>query len=274
MIEYLTNRGDDMGFIVVAGIVIEVGTFLRAAYIAGSTELDIMNNLFKAGYKLDADKIDTTCFDEVANKWPYIVRRVVPFIPFINIIAEKSLTKQYTNLFLNHEVLKKSLLPINDKEKQIYEGIKNKEDKYNYVRAVSKLKDGMEILDYTNGHAHIWDHYLYSLDYDKLPPLSYTYDEVIELNKIISGNYKLCRIEGIATAVIGIPVTRTEEMKRVHFSDSVHFKDEDKNGSYDVEPLEEPENKCFVIYPFRQCDELEDGIKQIKLERKQKEKRQ
>ena len=265
MIEYIINRGDYMAILIVIGVIAaEVISFMAVVHIGSELEYRIMDNLFKDGYKLNPSKIDPNCFDDIDKKIPSFVKHVFPFIPGVNIIFQKKLVKDYTNLFRNNEILKKSLVPITDKEKEIYEKIENKSSRYEFVRVAANLNEDMEIVDYKNGCTEIQDNCLYPIEGKRLEPLSYTYNEVIKLSKLVPGKYKLCRIDNITTAIIGIPEAHNEEMKRVHFPNEPYDK------SHDVMPLTEPEDKKYVIYPFIEYNKLDDGIKEIKEDRKLK----
>ena len=255
-----------MAILIVIGVIAaEVVSFMTVVHIGSELEYRIMDNLFKDGYKLDANKINPDCFDDVDKKIPMIVKRVVPFIPGINVFFQKKLVKDYTKLFHDNVILKESLVPITDKEKEIYNSIEKTEARYEYVRVAANLKEGMEIIGYNDGFTEIQDNCLYPIEGERLTPCAYTYDEVIKLSKIVPGKYKLCKIDDINTAIIGIPNEFNSEMKRVHFPG------EKLNVSHDVMDLDEPENKKYVIYPYKEYEGLDAGVQEIKEARKIKE---
>lgn len=82
---------------------------------------------------------------------------------------------------------------------------------------------------------------------ERLVAISYTLDEIKELSNVINEPYRLGKVDGINTALVGVPKA-VKEIKRVIFTS-----DGEKQICYDFEPIneEEAKTKRFIVYPFK-----------------------
>ncbi len=250
--------------IIIGSIILELVTCVKTISIYKKLGFRVMDNLFKDGYKIAANKI-TDEGNESYMDLRFSVSYLISLIPVINILYVKSLVKKCTKLYYTNEELQKYLLPVTDIEREIYDSIKNKNERYRYIKSIANLKEGTEAIGYSDKKIEITDHLLYPLEYERLTPLAYTYDEVVKLNKVTQGKFKLCKVEGINTAVIGIPTDIENEMRRVSLPG------ESLDDYHNVEVIENPEDKKYIVYPFEKYDGIDECINEIKKDRKIKE---
>ena len=265
-----------MGILIAIGaIILAFKSYIEACKLYINMDYLVFDNIFKKGYKFKFDKVTEEQFKDADTSLhiPEKINTILFLIPGINILFMKFYAYAVANKILHTESIRDGFVELTDKEKEVYSKLDTLFEKINFIDTSFESDIDTEIIGYDKDEGlMIDDPHLYALGIDKLIPLAYTYDEVIKLNKITSNNLKLCNVQGRNIAIIGIPDENNHEPKHVQFLA------ENDTKLYDTDEVINPEDKNYLIYPYKEYTELDEGIKQIKKEREfirtQKEKRQ
>lgn len=216
--------------------------------------------LAKIGFKLSDelllffDSLDLSNGSVTCNSNKKYVKIIKSFIPFINVID--SVYDLFVNtVFMGDDGLfKKSAIPMSKSELNEYRKIIGITDKLNYLHELEvseneivnklSLNIGVNGLYYTNG--------IYCKLYsDSLKNGGYTLSEVKILNEECGHNYQLGTMNGIDTAIIGVPdCVGIINLLNLDPSDITVMR-------FDKLLDSDCNNKIFVVYPFNVgCDVL------------------
>lgn len=242
---------------IILGIIVEILTILGASLIAVKGSMDALLEIPKNGYKFNEDELEKYKEEylQKQGKKGKILPKVMLFTPGINMLAMCIYSYKFKNSIMKDEDVKKVIVPMTNYEKNEY----------------SKLDNNFERIMFTvgnlshNNNTKIEPNTLI-LHNDSLSDV-YTIDDVKKLNSVTKGTYRLGIVDGLHTAIIGIPA-QDRVVK------SVKFKDEDYKEKHEFVNITEDNSndEIFVVYPFlrNHCDtELEECNREILDARKQ-----
>lgn len=215
------------------------------------------------GYKIDQQKISD--YEYKNSKLNQAIDLVCFLIPGVNIVNTIIRTNKSTNEFKKNVDESNALIPMNDNEIKYYNSLNNINKKILFIVQDNNLENQDLLSEYIKlclaDEDKVLDKKVAQLYYDKLPPISYTINEVKQLSKAIDSSYKLGKVEGVNTAIIGLPDDCEVE--------KVILKRQDKLETYYYEQIDDERlnDEHFIIYPFgidyEESDELKDCYKKI-----------
>ena len=226
--------------------VAQVTTMLASIGIKGNTYNKTYKKIGDKGYKISADKVEELLNDRPKErKIVQLVDALLFLIPFIN-VASAVIKRQYDIKKVNESIEKhEALIPMTEEEKLQYSKFNSTLKKATFVSCYDSFSKALdEIKVFIDDENTILKQHIAQLYYEKLPAISYTLEEVKKLSTSIDSSYKLGKIEGINTAIIGLP----EDC----YIDKVIMKKEDSLERYQYEIMDEEniETEKFIIYPF------------------------
>ncbi|MBR2712358.1 MAG: hypothetical protein IKE73_01480 [Bacilli bacterium] len=247
------------------GIIGEIYSIYKTKKIDDNSYDDAIIAISENGYKLDYNKYlelneeknlsETDICDNKRNI-------LTTIIPGLNILFALKRRKKIINSFMENEVISKSLVKLTKEEQELYSSLDNKLSKYCYTMFnITKKYDEEEFIDFDNNI----DPDIYSYDFgrqeingDVLLPISYTLDDIKEINDSSSGKYKIGNMNGVNVAIVGID-DDSKKFKRLS------FKRDNYEEVYDFKEMDEEEakDKRFVVYPFIEKDEYDKVIDDI-----------
>lgn len=190
------------------------------------------------------------------------IRGILSLTPGVNLLIAGIKTYQIEHLDLEDEDLKAIIQPMTEEEKKMYKSLKTKTQKIGYAAIVTEKKANEDLIGYVGNKAIIVQQNLVSIPNDQLVPLAYTLEEVKELNEVTGLSYKLGRMDGINTAIIGLPNSDK------HF-DSVKLKKDNftKVHDYKLFSEEEAKDKTFIVYPYSKEKEVLAFVEELRKKR-------
>lgn len=232
-------------------MIAQLTSMLVSTKIKADTYKKIYKNIGDAGYKIDVDKIEQIQQEEQKqNKLLQAIETFLFLIPGVNIVSSLAKriydTKKTGKLFEKYEVL----IPMSEIEYNNYQKLPNILSKVSYVVYSDELNKQYEadlkrVKIYLGDKDVVLEDSIAQLYYDRLPALSYTLDEVKKLSDSIELYYKLGKMDGINTAIIGLP---NEEC---NITTTIVKKDDSlEKHDYEIIKEEYMQNERFVIYPF------------------------
>lgn len=240
-----------LGILTVEGIT--VGGSLLIGINAFS---DIMIKILDKGYRIDQDKLCKITDDIDEKKSSALVstiNQILLFIPGVNLINAHFKGKRYVKTVINDPNINAALVPLTDYEKELYSAQKTKSDKIAFFGAVSnKSNENQEFVGYSDDKPVFIEKGVCILDYNPLPYMSYTYDEVMKLASSTSFSaYKLGKLEGRNVAIIAFDVD-DPTFERVRIQNTPYPRED---VFYEMSD-EEAKNQRFVVFPY--IDEMEN----------------
>lgn len=203
------------------------------------------------GYVIDSEKLE-----QLLNEQPKYTRKeelkdvILFLIPGINIantvIRKNKCVKQLKKSIKENDALK----PMSDIEYRFYQKLPNTLSKASYVvysdAQAKQIENKMkEIKIFFDDEEKVLENNIAQLYYDRLPAIAYSLEEVKKLSSSIDLHYKLGKMCGINTAIIGLPNDNCEIKKTIVKKDESLVKYE-----YEQKDEEEMKNEKFIIYPF------------------------
>lgn len=237
-------------------LTLEFSSVGLTSVINRKNELDAIVNIGEMGYKIDllALKQGNINPAKVIKKMNDIAR-LTHYIPIVNVLTALSMKK--TSYDLYYQVVEPCLIPMTEEEHEKFINAKSLEEKMKLMVNNSYTAD--DIIEKWNKKGY---EVCIELNFNKLLPLSYTYNEVLELAKaydIYVENFKtlFCESDGRNIAIIGLP-------ENVQFS-LISYADQRKNVKYDFKEYteEEAKNQKYVVYPFTSEDLFREKIDSI-----------
>lgn len=224
---------------ILLAILIEILSVVGSSVIALKGATDALLQIPENGYKLDMETLQKYQQQYLQNndKKRRGLAKILLFTPGVNLIFMTVNSYKFKRNVMNDETVRKTLIAMTDDEKEEYAKIDNYFEKVLFTLAsekdaiIRKNSSGIQV-----GTAAI---------YNEALPEVYTVEEVKRLNDVTKDTYRLGIIDGVPTAIIGIP----GEDRPVKI---IKFKDEDYKVSHKYVHISEwtARDKSFVVYPF------------------------
>ena len=226
-------------------IITQIATMGISIKIKYDTYRSIYKHMGDSGYKIDPNILN----DIIKNKKPNKIRDMVNItlfvIPGINIISSVINRLIDTKKFGEELINNKALSSMTDLEMKAYQKLNTTNKKITFVLCCDEInKEYDKIMTYFEDSNILLQKNIAQLYYEKLPQIAYTLDEVKMLSKTIQSDYKIGKIDGVNSAIIGLPQNSTIE--------EVILKKEKSLNRYQFEKMDEEEtrNGKFIVYPF------------------------
>jgi len=244
-------------------ILIEILSVVGSSVIALKGATDALLQIPENGYKLDMETLQKYQqeYSQNNDKKKRNLAKILLLTPGVNLIFMTFNSYKFKRNVMTDETVRKTLIDMTDDEKEEYAKIDNYFEKVMFTLTsekdaiIRKNSSGIQV-----GTAAIY--------HEALPEV-YTVEEIKKLNSVTKDTYRLGIIDGVPTAIIGIP----GEDRPVKI---IKFKDEDYKVSHKYVHISEwtARDKSFVVYPFfnHYPEELEKCNREI-IEAKNSENR-
>ena len=247
----------------IVGIGMVAITFSSSCFIKIYCVIDAILEILNNGYKIDAGTLDKYLDQiELKEKQRNNLEKMLDFIPGVNLIFAKIKYDKLKKGIMNDPIIKESLIPMTDKEKEIYSTLKGRDEKTIFMDFLFKNNDNVEFFNYIEGNVLILDNEAVWLAHERLLLLSYTKDEVEKLNNITNNEYILGKMDGISVAIIGIPSIECNSILNNGSDIRVRLAMENYLSVHTFKKMsdEEAKDKHFVVYPFYLDDKIKDNL--------------
>lgn len=254
-----------MIFIVLLG---ELATVIASSVIIAKGSVDLILKLCELGYKVDKEAFEKfqkqaeMKQSETKKKITKITGTIILLTPGVNLLRAGIVSHNMLKKTLNNEDAQKFLIPMTEKEQEQFSKLETKMEKIAFAAVTNIGNKDEEYVGVIGKRPVIVDYGLTSIYYDQLLPLAYTLDEVKELNSATSYSYRLGRVDGINTAIVGIP-SQESPVNRLKFK-SDNYK---KTYTFENMTEEEAKNKTFVVYPLTKEEEVLACVEKIRKNR-------
>ena len=234
------------------GIIGELATVIGSSYIILNGALDSILEISKNGYKIDKNTLDEFSKKQKKEKQSKNngIRRllggIILLTPGVNLINSIIMVNKLKKSVMNDPMIKESIIPMTDKEKEQYAKMEGKMQKLAFTAFTTKKgNNDEEFFGFVGNRPIVVDHGLTAIYYEELMPLDYTFDEVKRLNDATTYSYRIGKIEDKNVAIIGIPNPDSQVSR-------IQFKKENYNITHAYEKMteEDAQDKTFVVYPF------------------------
>lgn len=253
------------------GIVGELATIIGSVAISVNGALDSALEILENGYKLDKNVLDEIQKKQAEEKQKKnngvkkLLSVILLLVPGVNLVSAGIESIKLKKSVMNDPQVKQAIVPMTDKEKELYAKMETKMQKLAFTTfTIENKNEEKEFFGFIGKRPIVVDHGLTSLHYEELIPLAYTFDEVKRLNDATTYSYRIGKIEDRNVAIIGIPNPDSPVSR-------VQFKKENYNITHAYEKMteEEAQDKTFVVYPFTTHNEedVEKVIEEIKQSR-------
>lgn len=234
------------------GIIGELATVIGSSYIILNGALDSVLEISKNGYKIDKNTLDEFSKKQKKEKQSKnkgikrLLGGIILFTPGVNLISSIIKVNKLKKSVMNDPMIKESIIPMTDKEKEQYAKLEGKMQKLAFTAFTTKKgNNDEEFFGFVGNRPIVVDHGLTAIYCEELMPLDYTLDEVKRLNDATTYSYRIGKIEGKNVAIIGIPNPDSQVSR-------IQFKKENYNITHAYEKMteEDAQDKTFVVYPF------------------------
>lgn len=234
------------------GIIGELATVIGSSYIILNGTLDSILEISKNGYKIDKNTLDEFSKKQKKEKQSKNngIRRllggIILLTPGVNLINSIIKVSKLKKSVMNDPMIKESIIPMTDKEKEQYAKMEGKMQKFAFTAFTTKKgNNDEEFFGFVGNRPIVVDHGLTAIYCEELMPLDYTLDEVKRLNDATTYSYRIGKIEDKNVAIIGIPNPDSQVSR-------IQFKKENYNITHAYEKMteEDAQDKTFVVYPF------------------------
>lgn len=247
-------------------IIAHITTMIASLKIKLDTYKNIYKQIGDAGYKVDFDKLIVILENQKNSNIKKIIDSILFVIPGINLINSSVCrlieTKKFNKNLEKYDVL----VPMTNYEKYVYNNLESTSKKISFVLTCNtiekefgeiKVLSAEEVKVYLDDcNSILKNNGIAQLYYEKLPQIAYTLNEVKKLSNSINSHYKLGTIDGIKTAIIGVP-----EDCNIDFVIIRRDKCLEKNEYKTIED-EEVKDAKFIVYPFGIDFEESNELKQ------------
>ena len=234
------------------GIIGELATVIGSSYIILNGALDSVLEISKNGYKIDKNTLDEFSKKQEKEKQDKnkgikrLLGGIILFTPGVNLINSIIKINKLKKSVMSDPMIKESLIPMTDKEKEQYAKMEGKMQKLAFTAFTTKKgNNDEEFFGFVGNRPIVVDHGLTAIYCEELMPLDYTLDEVKRLNDATTYSYRIGKIEDKNVAIIGIPNPDSQVSR-------VQFKKENYSITHAYEKMteEDAQDKTFVVYPF------------------------
>lgn len=249
-----------MGIVFIV-LLAEIVTVIGSANMIVNGAIDAFNEIGDKGLRIDKTKLgqdDKSSANEIINlnfslKGMNKLAKLSLLIPGINLITAAVVRKKFKKGLEESEAFQKCLVPMTECEKIGYDSCNSKQEKMHFMLIIAQLEEGQELIACADGNAIVCDNNLTIINEEPLVQLAYTFDDVKRLNEATGYTYRIGKVNGTNTAIIGIHGD-DYQIKKITFGDG---------NKYDFVPMseEEAKNQKFIIYPS--CKEDEEKTKPV-----------
>lgn len=234
------------------GIIGELATVIGSSYIILNGALDSVLEISKNGYKIDKNTLDEFSKKQKKEKQrknngiKRLLGGIILLTPGVNLINSIIKVNKLKKSVMSDPMIKESLIPMTDKEKEQYAKMEGKMQKLAFTAFTTKKgNNDEEFFGFVGNRPIVVDHGLTAIYCEELMPLDYTLDEVKRLNDATTYSYRIGKIEDKNVAIIGIPNPDSQVSR-------VQFKKENYSITHAYEKMteEDAQDKTFVVYPF------------------------
>lgn len=255
------------------GIIGELATVIGSGYIIINGALDSVLEISKSGYKIDKNTLDEVSKKQKRGKQSKnngikrLLGGIILLIPGVNLINSIIKVNKLKESVMNDPMIKESIIPMTDKEKEQYAKMESKMQKLFFTAFTTKKEnEDEEFFGFIGNRPIVVDHGLTSIYCEELMPLDYTLDEVKKLNEATTYSYRIGKIGDKNVAIIGIPNPGSPVSR-------IQFKKENYNITHTYEKMteEDAQDKTFTVYPFtayyeEDVQKVIDEIKQSRID--------
>ena len=237
-------------FYIIIGGVVEAVSIISASIININSSYEDILELPKSGYKIDYDTYEKYINEVVSNNKKQNLKKGLLLIPGVNVICSFINKAKNKNSFVNEPLIKENKILMTDKEKERFNSLENKYQKILYTMFMIIEDTEERDLSFDGLQPVIVDNCLLKLN-NQLLPLAYSLDEVKKLNEVTNYSYRLGQIDGVNTAIIGIP-NQEYQVKRINYN----FDENNETHNFVSMNDDEALNKTFVVYLFNENEEM------------------
>lgn len=246
------------------GVGLVIITFSGSCFIKIYCVMDAILEILNNGYKIDAGTLDKY-LDQIVlkEKQRNNLEKMLDFIPGVNLIFAKIKYDKLKKSIMNDPIIKESLIPMTDIEKDKYSTLRSRGEKEVFTDVLLKNNDdNIEFFNYVDGKVLILDYESVWLDHERLLLLSYTKDEVERLNNVTNNEYILGKMDGISVAIIGIPSIECNSILNNGSDIRVRLAMDNYLSVHTFKKMSDEESKDehFVVYPFYLDDKIKDNL--------------
>lgn len=246
------------------GFVGELATIIGSCAIIAKGSADLAIKLCEHGYKVDQKALDKYQKQREMKqgaqkkKAKVILGTIIMLLPGVNLVRAGTMSHKMLKETLKDEEAQKFLIPMTEKEKEQFSKLETTMEKLAFVSVATVGDEDEEYFGLIGRRPLVVDHGLTAIYNDQLPPFAYTLAEVKELNSVTDYSYRLGKVDGINTAIIGIP-NPNSSLKRLN------FKDEDYKQTHTFEKMseEEAQDKTFIVYTLTKEEEVLACVEKI-----------
>lgn len=254
------------------GLLGEIATIIASYAIIIKGGVDLTIKLCELGYKIDKKAFDKYQKQEknkqsaAKKKRSKILGTILIILPGVNLVNSVIASHNMQKQTLNDTNIEKFLIKMTDQEQEQFSKLKTMMEKISFAAIATVGNEDEEYLGVIGKRPIVVDHGLSTIYYDQLLPLAYTLDEVKELNSATSYSYRIGKVDGINTAIVGIP-NQNSPVNRLTFK----FENYKKTHTFEKMTEEEAKDKTFVVYPFTKEEEVLACVEKIRENRHEKE---
>ncbi len=260
--------------IVLLVLLSEIVSIIGVNNIITNGAIKALNEISDKGLRIDKSKLkkESTIEDDIINlnfsvKNLSSLTKLSLLIPGINLITASVINKKFKKGLEESEDFQKCLVPMSEYEKAGYKDCVTKEEKMRFFLMTAQLEEDQELLGFEGGQAFVHDSNLTVIREEPLIHMAYTFDDVKRLNAATGNTYRIGKVNGINTAIIGI-LGDDYQIKKIALGEN--------QKHYEFVPMteEEAKNQKFVVYPVTKEDEeaTREVIRDILRDREAKEK--
>ena len=245
-------------------VLLEVGTIVGTFMITVNGSLDIMVDIFKKGYKFDAEVLNQVKeqneVEEAKEKdsSKKIIGKILLFVPVVNMIRGQIGVHKLKSEIMDELKRRGALVPMTEEEKEQFASIKGKKGQLAYIVALGNKKEEEKVIGLLeDGTVLLADIGLLPL-YESLTPLAYSLDDVKKLNAVSGGSFAIGNVDGRNVAIVGIDPD-AGEIKRLSFE----YENGDKKHDFVRMSEEEAEGKRFLVYPYSRDEKTQEKLDKV-----------
>lgn len=253
------------------GFVGELATIIGSCAIIAKGSVDLVIKLCEHGFKVNQEAFNKYQKQKEMKqsaqkkKINAILGTIILLLPGVNLVRAAIMSHKMLKDTLKNAEAQKFLIPMTEKEKEQFTKLETTMEKLAFASVATVGNEDEEYFGLIGKKPIVVDHGLTSIYHEQLLPLAYTLDEVKELNSVTGFSYRLGKVDGINTAIVGIP-NPNSLVKRLN------FKAEDYKQTYTFEEMteEEAQDKTFVVYPLTKEEEVLACVEKIRENRHDK----
>ena len=245
-------------------LLLELATISISNFINMKSGCDSIIDIGKRGYKIDADKLEEIKekreFEKLTSNPDFrdLIRCITAAIPFVNICYTLYNKKRVRDEFFDY--IEPALIPMTEEDKEAFE---NADSNIKKMMLVTYQDKEVEKVKHTDNSSMYKIHSFDEIYFEKILPLSYTLDELENIQSIYTDETKsvVGRCDNRNIAFVGVP--------KDHELDLISFLYESPGYKYEyiTKSKSEMKNERFLIYPYSSNSLLDEKIEEIRNKR-------